>query len=571
MDFHNIHGSAIKLEGQKNWSVWKFQVTVTLKGAGLFSIVSDEKIKEKPENFDARDAKAQAIIVSRLTEAVMVHVLTCKSSEEMWKKLHSVYEAKSATSTLMLQQKFFQFKYEGGDSATFLSKLQEMTCQLKQAGEEISDKFLITKILMSLPECYGHFISAWESVESSKQVYDDLVARLLVEEERMKARGSDKGSENVALHVQQHKKSHTVKKCFKCGKSGHFVQQCKSNNDKRKCFLCHETGHLKHECPKRKSSVYDKSNGGHALISHVLSSRSNIDSSSDGKWLIDSGASEHISKDQSLFTNYKVVSNRHVIVGDGRCLPVSGIGDIKLKLFDGKNYVNSTLYDVLHVPDIKINLFSVMVATRKGYVVKMLNEKCCIYKGSLLCAIGNLKGKAYVLDVLYDECMNKVDVAAVSLLSEWHERLGHQSLDYVKKVLTDNNIQFQNDKQQCVACLQGKIHRLPFIESTRFTSKPLELVHSDVCGPMEVESVGGSRYFLLLKDDFTNFRFVYFLKCKSEVPSKFKQFINWSKRQTEFKLKTIREPVEPWHYVYLGHWVVSNIRAILNSTVYGIR
>lgn len=58
-----FHGTAIKLEGLKNGSVWKFQVTVTLKGADSFCIVSGEEKREKPENFDARDAKAQSFIV----------------------------------------------------------------------------------------------------------------------------------------------------------------------------------------------------------------------------------------------------------------------------------------------------------------------------------------------------------------------------------------------------------------------------------------------------------------------------------------------------------------------------
>lgn len=70
--------------------------------------------------------------------------------------------------------------------SVFLSKIQEMQNHLKQLGEAISDKFVITKILMSLPEDYKHFVSAWESAPDDKQTYDNLVARLLIEEERIK-------------------------------------------------------------------------------------------------------------------------------------------------------------------------------------------------------------------------------------------------------------------------------------------------------------------------------------------------------------------------------------------------
>ncbi|GBP59696.1 Retrovirus-related Pol polyprotein from transposon TNT 1-94 [Eumeta japonica] len=73
-----------------------------------------------------------------------------------------------------------------------------MQNQLKQLGENMSDKFVITKVLMSLPEDYKHFISAWESAPDDKQTYDNLVARLLIEEERIKEKRANAvyGAEN---------------------------------------------------------------------------------------------------------------------------------------------------------------------------------------------------------------------------------------------------------------------------------------------------------------------------------------------------------------------------------------
>ena len=56
--------------------------------------------------------------------------------------------------------------------------------------------------------------------------------------------------------------------------------------------------------------------------------------------------------------------------------------------------------------------------------------------------------------------------------------------------------------------------------------KPGEKIHTDVCGPVNVESPRGSRYFLLFKDDCTSLREVYFLRHKSEVFEKFKEFEN---------------------------------------------
>lgn len=57
--------------------------------------------------------------------------------------------------------------------STFFSKIQELQNKLKQMGEEVSDKFVITKVLMSLPDQYKHFASAWESAPDSKQTMDN--------------------------------------------------------------------------------------------------------------------------------------------------------------------------------------------------------------------------------------------------------------------------------------------------------------------------------------------------------------------------------------------------------------
>lgn len=79
----------------------------------------------------------------------------------MWSKLKSVYEQKSETSVHFLQQKFFSFEKDPNESiAVFVSRLQELTKQLKDLSEPVSDKMLMTKILMSLPSSLKHFHSA---------------------------------------------------------------------------------------------------------------------------------------------------------------------------------------------------------------------------------------------------------------------------------------------------------------------------------------------------------------------------------------------------------------------------
>ena len=77
----------------------------------------------------------------------------------------------------------------------------------------------------------------------------------------------------------------------------------------------------------------------------------------------------------------------------------------------------------------------------------------------------------------------------------------------------------------CEGCLAGKMCRKPFptVGEIRLTRK-LQLVHSDVCDPMQTQSIGGAKYFVTFIDDYTWCCAVYFMKHKSEVLDKFKEF-----------------------------------------------
>jgi hypothetical protein len=71
-------------------------------------------------------------------------------------------------------------------------------------------------------------------------------------------------------------------------------------------------------------------------------------------------------------------------------------------------------------------------------------------------------------------------------------------------------------------------------------TKPLEIVHSDVCGPMRTTSLGGARYFVTYIDDFSRKVWVYLLKSKGECLEKFKEFKALVETQSEHKIKVFR-------------------------------
>lgn len=130
-------------------------------------------------------------------------------------------------------------------------------------------------------------------------------------------------------------------------------------------------------------------------------------------------------------------------------------------------------------------------------------------------------------------------------LQTWHERLGHVNKrtlremagkGLVKRIELSNTGDFF-----CEACQIGKSHRLPIRQREADERLELgELFHSDVCGPMSVESFGGTRYIVIFKDDASGFRKVFFIKHKLDVFQCFKELDSFTSNQFGRPLKRLR-------------------------------
>ncbi len=87
--------------------------------------------------------------------------------------------------------------------------------------------------------------------------------------------------------------------------------------------------------------------------------------------------------------------------------------------------------------------------------------------------------------------------------------------------------------QVCVGCISGKGHRAPIPKtSTSRSTAVLDLVHSDVLGPVNVPSLGGSRYFIIFIDDYSKWTTVYTMRNKSESLECFKKFHMYAETHT---------------------------------------
>ena len=130
----------------------------------------------------------------------------------------------------------------------------------------------------------------------------------------------------------------------------------------------------------------------------------------------------------------------------------------------------------------------------------------------------------------------------VSSSDIWHRRLGRPSVDVLKQVLSsvNENTSLIKHLSFCLACKYGKMHQENFPSSQTKTSKPFELVHSDVWGPPHTLSVDGYRSYLNFIDDFTCFTWIFPLKLKSECLKVFVQFNTFVERQFNSKIKCLQ-------------------------------
>lgn len=259
-----------------------------------------------------------------------------------------------------------------------------------------------------------------------------------------------------------------------------------------------------------------------------------VNDQSEITWYVDSGSSDHLTKDKSVFHNYCELNTPKVIAAakNGVSLMAVGIGNIKARCYVGKRFIDCTIKNVYYVPELRKNLLSVAKIESNGYRIEFLNGKVRVYKYDQLTMIGNNEGSLYTIQmqILKDECnlSNSHDDQVMQL---WHRRFGHLGFKNLT-LLSQNQMvsgiddltKCNNNNSVCEPCLLGKMTRQPFNRQGRRATRPLELVHTDVCGPITPLTEEGYKYFLTFIDDYTHFVWVYLLSNKSEVFDKFKHY-----------------------------------------------
>ena len=124
----------------------------------------------------------------------------------------------------------------------------------------------------------------------------------------------------------------------------------------------------------------------------------------------------------------------------------------------------------------------------------------------------------------------------------WHCRLGHPSSSTLHNVLHNYSLPVSdsfNKKSICVSCQLGKSKQLPFSASSRESTTPLELIHSDVWST-STPSLSGCLYYVIFINDFTRFCWLYPISNKSDVYATFVKFKILVEKQFNYPIKRLQ-------------------------------
>ncbi|KAG8376937.1 hypothetical protein BUALT_Bualt09G0116000 [Buddleja alternifolia] len=257
-----------------------------------------------------------------------------------------------------------------------------------------------------------------------------------------------------------------------------------------KCHYCGGPNHYERDCRKKKRDQKNRNNenkkddkdttavatDGDVVI--ICDDACVSSSCQETDWIIDSGASYHITPHRDMFTSYTSGNFGRVRMANHGVTEVIGMGNINLETDTGCRLI---LRDVRHIPNIRLNIISTGKLDDDGYVSNFGEGKWKLTKVSLITAKGKKKNSLYLMQA---KLSNGEVNAAVnnSSIELWHKRLGHLSqkgmqLLAKKKLLPDvNGIELQT----CVDCLAGKQHRSEKRESSHEVPDDLDPVPSHI-------------------------------------------------------------------------------------------
>jgi histone deacetylase 1/2 len=308
-------------------------------------------------------------------------------------------------------------------------------------------------------------------------------------------------------------------------------QQHRPNNGPR-CQVCKIKGHTADICWYR----FDEDFVPEEKYAGAMSTSYGVDTN----WYMDSGATDNITSNLeklSIHDRYKGHDQIHTASGAG--MKISHIGHSTVTTPSRDLHLNNVLY----VPKANKNLVSVHRLTSDNsifiefhpdsFLIKDQATKKTLLRGRCDRGLYPLPARRTIKQA-YGSTKISFD--------RWHSRLGHPAAPLVEKVISQFNLPVLADSNKhsvCDACQKAKSRQLPFPHSSTISQHPLEIIYSDVWGPAP-KSIGGHKYYVSFIDDYSKFTWIYLLKFKSEVFTKFREFQSLVERLFNRKIITMQ-------------------------------
>lgn len=520
-----------KLKGRENYIEWKRSMLAFLRTKKLARCIAEENTETDADKLD----ETLGWLVLAIESSVANHFNDEQTPLAIWKLLQKSFSESGLDREVSALLDLTSVKYsECAGMDDYIGRTLEAWKRCTDAKVVIADRVVALLLLGKLGSEYQPFIMGM-TASGAEITVDKVKASLL----SLVPTTSVKAGETAFMsHGGRPQHNKAVRKSTPA-----VVSQLR-------CFSCGQTGHFRRKCPAGNSGSYAPRSGyqndrgannpnvANAKFANAFSAFVDADSSDD--WFIDSGASRHMTPRRDILTDFQSSTMPFISVANNARLEVAGCGTAFV-LFGG---IEVAVRNVLCVPGLKANLLSVSEIIRAKNRVTFDQNGCSVYNGrNELLVTANARGGTYKIEASQVRCR----LAVNSDIFDWHRRLGHLGYTGMCKLKAEcDGLSFSGDKESlrgCESCAKGKMARGAFVGPPKTevkTKSILELLHMDVCGPMETKSLGGARYFVCIIDDFSRKVFVSFLTEKSAVVDVFSAFKHMAENQCDKKIKRLR-------------------------------
>jgi hypothetical protein len=543
-DFNMWRLKLLMLAASKGYGIKKYlleDVTSSLIDDSKVPVETFEKDREK-------DDLAKSLVILHLSDEIIPTVLLHDSDSafKVFSTLCAQQTRKSRICRTRATRFFWTTKMLPDESVTsYCARVQASAVKLRATGREVSQIDIVDCILSGLPEEYDNLLTNIDSADDNMLTISSITARLLDVElqhsNRFSCSGRNLEQANAATISELQSELSTLRAMLDKKTS----LTCKihgSGHTNARCYVQHpelapagwQTRSLKKTMANTVTSDF------YSDASFTNDSLSHRDKS---EWILDCGCSNSMSNSLNTMSDYKSTTGPSIALGDNRTIKAMGVGTAHINLEGfGPAQISNTMY----VPNLGKNLWSIGQTTRKGFKMVFDGDRCDIYakenfvrpKGTLLATVKRRDSdNLYPLHSLQSTSATSSQAslyAKTSTLksvsaSTWHDRTGHLN-EKDLKILAKHGatgIQIaQGDtvRSPCEPCILAKMTRKPFAKSKRVTTRPGELIFSDIEGPFPVVGIGAFRYYVSYIDHHTRYAVVYLLQRKSQQLESFKLY-----------------------------------------------